>query len=186
MLPQGVVCGCSASEPWSFSLLPSCSQHLGIAIRPHERRDQLDSIYGPIASTRFSWRVEHRRASVYRTVVERLRRPSSEPMQSFRGVSCMESYLKFAQLEFCWDSFCQCLLTTNSLPEHSAGSAEVEWTTSWIHIATFAQVRQELYLISEKNNKRISFCFQERFWLRFTWFSGSLILISWFNIKQCR
>lgn len=45
--------------------------------------------------------------------------------------------------------------TANSFPEHSAGSAEVEWTTSWVHIATFTQVRQELYFVSEINKEHI-------------------------------
>lgn len=45
-------------------------------------------------------------------------------------------------------------LTTNSLPEHTAGSAEVEWTTSWVHIAAFAEIRQELYLVSKKRKEK--------------------------------
>jgi hypothetical protein len=44
-------------------------------------------------------------------------------------------------------------LTANSFPEHTAWGAEVEWTTGWVHIAAFAQVRQELDFVSGRNRE---------------------------------
>lgn len=57
------------------------------------------------------------------------------------------------------------LLTTNGLVENSAWGTEMEWTTGWIDVTAFTQVRQILDFVSGKKtfeNNSINF------WLRTT------------------
>lgn len=48
-------------------------------------------------------------------------------------------------------------LTSNSLVEDSGRGTEVEWTTSWVDIATFAQVSQVLDLVSVEMTRKVQF-----------------------------
>lgn len=80
--------------------------------------------------------------------------------------------------------------STDSFPEHSAGSAEVERTTSRVHIATFTQVWQELYLVSGSTKKENLKLFsnqnlQAALNLRL-WSVSYGVFIMLFDIKQCR
>lgn len=83
----------SEDELWFFSWLPTCWRHPCTAIQLHEQHDQLDKIFGPIASRVSSLREERTRAFACQMVVECLQKLSSDSKRAFRVWFCKESFL---------------------------------------------------------------------------------------------